>query len=133
VDRSGNPTARALFLPTARQTNWLLIVGFLSLGEALYMRYVEIENSVIGVACQTEVASWQCSSRQLAITLFIHQVFGIVALATAALNLFRPSFVLAALALSAACFGLVLHNLDLSGVAVALLILSLARPAPAPE
>ena len=26
---------RPLFLPTARQTNWLLIVGFLSVGQAL--------------------------------------------------------------------------------------------------
>ena len=29
-----------LFLPTARQTNWLLLVGLLSLGEALYLRYL---------------------------------------------------------------------------------------------
>ena len=28
-----------LFLPfTARQINWLLVVGFLSVGEALYLR-----------------------------------------------------------------------------------------------
>jgi hypothetical protein len=36
-------------------------------------------------------------------------------------------------ALAAAGFGLVLHNADLSGLAVALLVVSLARPAPAPE
>ena len=35
---------RPLFLPTARQTNWLLIVAFLSVGEALYIRYMAIEN-----------------------------------------------------------------------------------------
>ena len=29
---------RALFQPTARQTNWLLIVGFVSIGWALYLR-----------------------------------------------------------------------------------------------
>ena len=29
------------FLPTARQTNWLLVIGFLALGEALYLRYQE--------------------------------------------------------------------------------------------
>lgn len=124
---------RALFKPTARQTNWLLITGFLSLGEALYLRYVAIENAVIGVACQTGPDTWQCGTRQLAITLYVHQVFGIVAVVAAALNLMRPSLVLAALALAAASFGLVLHNPDLSGIAVALLILSLARPAPAPE
>lgn len=124
---------RALFLPTARQTNLLLIVGFLSLGEALYLRYVLIENAVIGVACQTGPDTWQCGARQLAITLYYHQVFGSAALAAAALNFLRPSLVLAALALAAAGFGLVLHNLDLSGIAVGLLILSLARPAPLPE
>src|SRR5262249_46667205 len=33
----------ALFLPTARQVNWLLLVALLSLGEALYLRYLAIE------------------------------------------------------------------------------------------
>ena len=41
--------------------------------------------------------------------------------------------VLVALALAAAAFGLVLHNANLAGLAAALLILSLARPAPAAE
>ncbi len=49
------------------------------------------------------------------------------------LNLLRPSIVLVALALAAAAFGVVLHNVDLSALAVGVLILSLARPAPAPE
>ena len=30
-------------------------------------------------------------------------------------------------------FGLVMHNADLSGLALALLVISLARPAPAPQ
>lgn len=133
MDIPESGSRRSLFLPTARQTNWLLIVGFLSLGEALYLRYVEIENSIVGVACQIAPDSWQCGTRQLAITLHLHQVFGIVALLVAALNLWRPSLALTAVALAAACFGVVLHNADLSGIAVALLILSLARPAPEPE
>jgi hypothetical protein len=37
------------------------------------------------------------------------------------------------IALPATAFGLVLHNAGLAGLAAALLILSLARPAPAPE
>jgi hypothetical protein len=53
-----------------------------------------------------------------------------VAFAAALLNLVRPSLVLVTVALAGAGFGLVLHNADLSGLAVALLILSLARPAP---
>jgi hypothetical protein len=60
-------------------------------------------------------------------------VFGWVALAAALLNLVRPSIALIWVALAATAFGLVLHNADLAGLAAALLILSLARPAPAPE
>src|SRR5215217_4040744 len=41
-----------LFLPTARQTNLLLLVGFLSFGYALYLRYLVIEQSTVGLACE---------------------------------------------------------------------------------
>jgi len=122
-----------LFRPTARQTNWLLIVGFLSLGEALYLRYLGIENSQAAQACQAGLDTWLCSTSKLAITLFTHSVFGWCAIAAALLNLVRPSLALLAFALVATTFGLVLHNTDLSGLAAALLMLSLARPAPAPE
>jgi hypothetical protein len=67
------------------------------------------------------------------VVLFRHEVFGLLALAVAALNLLRPSLVLVALTLAVAAFGVVLHNVDLSALAVGVLILSLARPAPAPE
>jgi len=56
-----------------------------------------------------------------------------VALAAAVLNLIRPSLFLMTIAIAAAGFGLVLHNTDLSGLAAALLIVSLARPAPAKD
>jgi hypothetical protein len=124
---------RPLFLPTARQTNWMLIVGFLSLGEALYLRYMAIENNIVSLACQAGLNTWLCSTFRLTIVLFTYEVFGGVALAAAALNLLRPSLVLVTVALAAAGFGVVLHNADLSALAASLLILSLARPAPAPE
>jgi len=60
-------------------------------------------------------------------------VLGFVALAAALLNLVRPSIVLVAVALAAGGFGIVLHNPELSALAAAFLILSLARPAPATE
>jgi hypothetical protein len=60
-------------------------------------------------------------------------VFGWVALAAALLNLLRPSILLMSIAIAAAGFGLVLQNTDLAGLAAALLILSLARPAPATD
>ena len=122
-----------LFLPTARQTQWLMIVGFLAVGEALYLRYLAIEYPTVSLACQGGLNTWLCASFRLVIALYNHSVFGWVALAAAALNLFQPSIVLMSVALAAAGFGLVLHNADLCGFAAALLILSLARPAPATE
>lgn len=124
-------TRRPLFLPTARQTNWILAVGFLSVGEALYLRYLAIENSTVSLACQAGLDTWLCGTFRLTIVLFNHQVFGAIALAAALLNLLRPSLVLVTLALAAAAFGIVLHNADLAALAVGILILSLARPAPA--
>jgi hypothetical protein len=113
--------------------NWLLAVAFLSVGHALYMRYMAIENSNVSLACQAGLNTWLCGTFRLTIVLFNHQVFGGVALAAAVLNLLRPSIVLIAIGLAAAGFGVVLHNADLSALAAGVLILSLARPAPAPE
>jgi len=124
---------RRLFLPTAVQTNWLLIVAFLSVGEAMYLRFMAIENANVALACQAGLNTWLCSSYRLSVVLFSHQVFGAVALAVALLNLIRPSLVLVALTLAVAGFGIVLHNTDLSALAVGALLLSLARPAPATE
>jgi hypothetical protein len=122
-----------LFHPTARQINWLLVVGFLALGEALYLRYLALEYGPVALTCQAGLQTWLCATFRLVIVLFNHSVFGWVALAAAMLNLLRPSLVFVSVALAAAGFGLVLHNADLSGLAVALLVVSLARPAPAPE
>ena len=124
---------RRLFLPTARQVNWLLIIGFLSLGEALYLRYMAIENSNVSLACRAGLNTWLCSMYRLTIVLFHHEIFGALALAVALLNLIRPSLVLLAFSLAAVGFGLVLHNAELSALAAGILILSLARPAPAAE
>jgi len=121
---------RPLFLPIARQTNWLLIVGFLSLGQALYLRYMALENNTVALACQDGLQTWLCTTFRLTIVLFNFGVFGWAALIVAFLNLLRPSVVLVAAALAASAFGVVLHNADLAAVAVGFLILSLARPAP---
>ena len=124
------PTPRPLFLPTARQTNILLIVAFLCLGEAMYLRYMVMENSTMSLACQGGLGTWLCDSFRLVNVLYPHQVFGGVALLVALVNLVRPSIVLVAIALAAAAFGIVLHNADLSALAAGVLILNLARPAP---
>ena len=77
---------RPLFLPTARQTNWLLIVAFLALGEAMYLRYHVMENSTVSLACQGGLATWLCDAFRLVNVLYPYQVFGGVALAAALLQ-----------------------------------------------
>ena len=122
-----------LFLPSARATNCLLIVGFCSVGYALYLRYLALEQSSVGLACAAGLDTWLCFTRHIAYVLFSHSVFGWAALAVAAVNLLRPSLVLFMVALSIACFGVVLYNTGLSSIAVALLLLSFARRAPEPD
>jgi hypothetical protein len=122
---------RPLFRPTARETNGLLVVGFLSLGYALYLRYLAVEFTAVGLACQAGLDTWLCLTRKTATMLFTHSLFGWCALALALLNLLRPSAVLFGLALIPTGLGLVLYNAGLSGLAVGLLILSFARPASA--
>jgi hypothetical protein len=120
------------FLPTARQTNWLLVIGFASVGYALYLRYLVIEQSTVSLACEGGLPTWLCATRKLLVPLFQNSVFGWVALGAAALNLIRPSLALVGLTLIAGGFGIVLYNVGLSALAFGFLILSLARPAPSP-
>jgi hypothetical protein len=72
-----------------------------------------------------------CKSRALATYLFKNSVFGIVALIVATLHVMRPSIVTLTVGLVAAGLGIVLYNIVLSGLAIGLLILGFARPAPA--
>jgi hypothetical protein len=118
-----------LFAPTARQLNGLITTGLLALGYALYLRYMVIEQAWVGLSCQGGAATWLCFSRTVAIVLFKNWVFGSIAAAAAVLNLIRPSLLWFTVAMLAAAFGIVLYNIGGSGVALGLLILSLARPA----
>jgi hypothetical protein len=121
------------FLPSARALNWLLTIGFLSLGYALYLRYLVIEQPMVGQACDAGLATSTCLIRKVATGLFNYQVFGWTAVAAAGVNLIRPSLPVFAAALAVTAFGIVLYNAGLSGFAAALLITSFARPAIAPE
>ena len=121
------------FMPSARTTNWLITVGFLSLLYAFYLRYLVIEQSTVGLACDAGLNTWTCLARTVASGLFNHQVFGVAALGGAVVNLIRPSPVLFAIALALTGFGVVLYNAGWAALAGALLILSFARPASAPE
>lgn len=119
------------FKLTARQVQWLLIVGFLSVGYAIYLRYLAIELSTTALACDAGLQSALCKSRLVMTYLFKNSVFGIAAIVIAVLNLLRPSIVLITGAVIAAGMGIVLYNIALSGIAIGLLILGFARPAPA--
>jgi hypothetical protein len=119
------------FRLTPYQVQWLLIVGFLTIGYALYLRYLVIESSPVALACDAGLQTMACKARSLGTVLFKNSVFGTVAVVIAALHVIRPSIVLMTGALIAAGLGIVLYNVSLSGIAVGLLILGFARPAPA--
>ncbi|MFH0301610.1 hypothetical protein AAFX91_31225 [Bradyrhizobium sp. 31Argb] len=119
------------FRLTPYQVQFLLIVGFLAVGYALYLRYLVIEFSTVALACDAGLQTMNCKMRVLATSLFRNSVFGIVALVIATLHVLRPSIVLMTGGLIAAGFGIVLYNVALSGIAIGLLILGFARPAPA--
>jgi hypothetical protein len=119
------------FRLTPYQVQWLLIVGFITVGYALYLRYLAIELSTVALACDAGLQTRLCKTRLLATSLFRNSVFGAVALVIATLHLIRPSIVLLTGGLIAAGFGIVLYNNGLSGLAIGLLILGFARPAPA--
>lgn len=121
---------RPLYRPNARQTVCLVVIAAVALGYGFYLRYLVIENSAVGIACDSGPMTWTCANRRTAIALFKPEVFGWVALGAALLNLLRPSVVLWGIALLAGGAGIVLYNVSLSALAVALLMLSLARPAP---
>jgi hypothetical protein len=119
------------FRLTPYQVQWLLIVGFLSVGYALYLRYLAVEFSTVALACDAGLQTMICKTRLLVTYLFQHSVFGIAAFVIAILHVMRPSIVLITAGLVAAGFGIVLYNIGLSGAAIGLLILGFARPAPA--
>ena len=119
------------FRLTPYQVQFLLVVGFVTVGYALYLRYLAVEFSQVALACDAGLQTLICKARLVSTALFKNSVFGIVALVIATLNLMRPSIVLLTLGVIAAGLGIVLYNVALSGVAIGLLILGFARPAPA--
>jgi hypothetical protein len=122
-----------LFRPTAAQLNGIITIGFLALGYAIYLRYLVIEQTQIGLACDGGLKTWLCLSRTVVSAFFENEVFGWVSLGAAALALIRPTLPLFTVGLAASALGIVLHNAGLSGLAAALLILCFARPVPGEE
>src|SRR3954449_9996066 len=119
------------FRLTPYQVQFLLVVGFVTVGYALYLRYLAVELSTVALACDAGLQTMLCKSRTLATYLFKNSVFGIVALIIATLHVMRPSIVLLTGGLIAAGLGIVLYNIVLSGPPVGPPILGVCRPAPA--
>lgn len=119
---------RRLFRPSAASLNWVIAIGFVALGYAIYLRYLVIEQTQIGLACDAGLRTWQCLSRTVISALFENQVFGWISLGAAVLTLIRPALPLFTIGLAASALGVVLHNAALSGLAAALLIMCFARP-----
>ena len=122
-------TSAKLFLPSRRAAAVLAIIGVAAASAALFLRYGIIQNSVIGVACEAGEESVTCKVRLAVILMFVKGIFGWVALAAACVQLCRPNVVAFGTGMVFAVFGLVLYNTRISDLAVALLVLSLARPA----
>jgi hypothetical protein len=117
-----------LFLPSQRASFVLAGLSIVALSTALFLRYGIIQNSVIGVACEAGEVSLTCKVRLAVILMFIQDLFGWVAIVAAGIQLWRPNTVAFGMSLIAALLGLVLYNTRASALAIALLVLSLARP-----
>lgn len=119
------------FRPGPRAMNWLIAIGMGATGWAIYVRYLIIEPSAVGLACDAGLATFQCKLRAATIALFGWSVFGGIALAAALVQLWRPRLVTFAVGIAFAGIALVLYNNIAGAIAAMLLILSLARPGPA--
>src|SRR4029078_1863879 len=121
------PPPTATFLPPVGALALTLGLAAASLAAALYLRYGIIQNTPTVLACEAGERSVTCAVRLVFITFYSLGAFGWTAFAASLLQLWRPSTLAFATGLIAACFGIVLYNTRLSALAVALLVLSLAR------
>jgi hypothetical protein len=129
TEHDADAAADRLFLPTRKAAAILAALGAAALGTALYLRYAIIQNSAIGVACEAGEVSALCKLRLGVILMFVQDSFGWVAMIAAGVQLWRPNIVAFGTGLIFALMGLVLYNTRASALAIALLVLSLARPA----
>jgi hypothetical protein len=121
-----------LFRAAGHQWVAIIPLGLLALGAAFYMRYGVIQDTPTGLACDTGRGTLLCRTRSATIAIYQYGGFGALALVAATFNLWRPWVPWFLLGMIAAALGIVLYNVVLSGLAVALLILSLARSTAAP-
>ena len=130
MNAKAQPVATKLFLPSKRAACIVGAVGLVALGAALWFRYSIVQNTDLGIACEEGEQSLICAFRLAVILLFVRGLFGWLALAAAAVNLWRPNVLVFGVGVIFALLGLVLYNTRVAAIAVPLLVLSLARPSP---
>ncbi|MFC5436215.1 hypothetical protein ACFPME_06585 [Rhodanobacter umsongensis] len=108
-----------------RALPWLLLVA-VAMATA-WLRYGLIESSVIGQRCSAGDAPAWCQWRQLLVLGFLHDVYGIAALAAAALALWRPRLWLAWLAAALGILALELYGVEAGALALLIGSLRLLR------
>ena len=118
-----------LFVPTPRQTNFLILLVCASGALAFYLRHSIVEAEPLIAACAAGVPRPSCRLRQFIIELYEMQFFGGIALVAAILHLARPRTGMFTIALIATSFGLILYNAGIAALAAGLLIVAFARPA----
>ena len=119
------------FRPNPRATNVLVLLGCAALGLALYLRLGVVEARHTELHCAAGLTRAICGVRWIAIRLYEWQFYGGLALLAACAHFWRPGLIAFSAALTAAIFGLVLYNQDLSALAMAVLVIAFARPVPA--
>ena len=105
---------------------WLAIV-VLTVICAFWLRFAILEDRTVGLLCRQGSGDWLCLVRHAATLSYEYALLGSFAVITAAVNLVRPSHLMFAVATVAATIGAILYNVGGAGIAITLLILSLAR------
>ena len=103
---------------------WLVLLA-VGLG-AMALRFGLIESSAIGQFCSNS-DPWWCSVRTALVLGFLHNVYGVVALITAALALVSRRLALAWLAAALGVFAMQLYGVETGALAVLIGSLRLLR------
>lgn len=121
----------ASFMPTARQTSALVLLGCATLGYGLYLRLSVLDAPELAAVCEAGLPRAVCTLRRIVFEFQDLQLFAGAAIAAAAYHFFRPALTLLTIALVASLLGLTVGDVGVSAFAVAVLVMSFVRPAPA--
>ncbi|HJW07133.1 MAG TPA: hypothetical protein VJ527_11640 [Rhodanobacter sp.] len=116
-----------------RALAWLALLAVAAL--TAWLRYGLVESSAIGQLCSAGHAPWWCRWRQWLVLGFLNDVYGIAALAAAALALLQNRTWLAWLAAALGMFALLLYCFESGALALllgSLRLLRLQAPCPPP-